>query len=63
MTDARIVIVVPAYNEELVIGKVITHLREHCAHGVVVDDGSLDNTGAEATKAGAVVLTHLINRG
>ena len=30
---------------------------------VVVDDGSLDNTAAEATRAGAVVLRHKVNLG
>ena len=29
----------------------------------MVDDGSVDATGAEARDAGAVVLTHVINRG
>jgi glycosyltransferase involved in cell wall biosynthesis len=61
--EATVYVVVPAYNEELVIGNVIRGLKARCAHVVVVDDASRDKTGAEATQAGAVVLTHLINRG
>ncbi len=63
MREAPVYVVVPAYNEELVIRNVIRGLKARCAHVVVVDDGSRDKTSAEATKAGAIVLTHLINRG
>lgn len=59
-----IFIVLPAYNEEKKIGRVIRDLFQHgFANVVVVDDGSNDATASEATAAGAVVLHHLINRG
>ena len=57
-------VVVPAYNEEKQIGRVISGLFEHGLKNiVVVDDGSTDNTSGAAKSAGAIVLTHEINRG
>ena len=56
-------VVIPAYREEGRIGKVVEGVRKHAEHVVVVDDGSPDNTAAEAEKAGATVLRHAVNRG
>jgi len=57
-------IIIPAYNEEKTIGRVISGLFENgYNHVVVVDDGSTDGTAKEAERAGAVVLRHIINRG
>lgn len=57
-------IVVPAYNEEDHINKVIEDLNTNGYHNiVVVDDGSKDATQTVAAKAGATVLSHIINRG
>jgi len=57
-------IVLPAFNEENKIGRVIRGLFEHGYNNiVVVNDGSSDNTATEAESAGAVVLNHAINRG
>ncbi|MFA5771059.1 MAG: glycosyltransferase family 2 protein [Patescibacteria group bacterium] len=59
-----IFIVLPAYNEEQKIGRVIRDLFEHgFSNVVVVDDGSSDSTISESTAAGAIVLSHVINRG
>ncbi len=59
-----IFIVIPAYNEEQRIGRVIRDLFEHgFSNVVVVDDGSSDNTVKEVVDAGAVVINHLVNRG
>lgn len=57
-------VVVPAYNEQNSIGRVIRGLFE-CGwkRVVVVDDGSQDFTVTEAKNAGAVVLVHEVNRG
>jgi polyprenyl-phospho-N-acetylgalactosaminyl synthase len=56
-------VVVAAYNEAAVIGRVVSELIG-CGHRVVVvDDGSTDATGALALAAGAAVLTHPINLG
>lgn len=57
-------VIVPAYNEEKKIGRVLSGLFSHGQKNVVVvDDGSTDNTAQVAANAGAVVLKHEINRG
>ncbi len=56
-------VVVPAYNEGSVLFDVITRLRIDFDHVVCVDDGSRDDTGAQALRAGAAVVTHPVNLG
>lgn len=57
-------IIVPAYNEEKNIGRVVRGLFEHGWRDVVVvDDGSTDATAAAARAAGAMVVSHPVNRG
>jgi glycosyltransferase involved in cell wall biosynthesis len=55
-------IVIPAFNEADSIAAVVKAVS---AYGtpIVVDDGSSDDTGALATKAGAVVVRQEVNRG
>lgn len=63
MTE-RVAVVVPAYNEEQMIGNVLRDLRNRGFETlIVVDDGSTDRTGAIARGLGAVVVRHVINRG
>lgn len=59
----KVVAVIPAYREEGRIGAVVKAVAPFVAAVVVVDDGSGDGTGAAARAAGAVVLTHTLNRG
>jgi glycosyltransferase involved in cell wall biosynthesis len=56
-------IVVPAFNEAAVIGEVIADVRWVFDHVVVVDDGSGDDTGAIAHRAGAHLVRHPVNLG
>ncbi len=57
-------VVVPAFNEEKTIAKVITDLRANDLKNIlVVDDGSTDKTGMIAKKLGVVVIQHLKNCG
>lgn len=56
-------LVVPLYNEGEVIRQVVTDARRTFPRIVCVDDGSVDDSGAEAAAAGAVVVTHPINLG
>ena len=57
-------IIIPAYNEGVVIKKTIQDLQNAgYLNIVVVDDCSTDNTFAQAQEAGVMVLRHLINRG
>ena len=55
--------VIPAYNEENSIGKIVRKTRSYLDNIIVVDDGSKDNTKESAEKEGAVVLRHMINLG
>jgi glycosyltransferase involved in cell wall biosynthesis len=63
MDCAALWVVVPAYNEGLVIGAVVGELRAAGRNVVVVDDCSSDGTGAAAAAAGARVLRHPVNLG
>jgi glycosyltransferase involved in cell wall biosynthesis len=60
----KVVIIIPAYNEEKNIKSIINACQLlGYSHIVVVDDGSTDNTAAIAREAGAVVVSHILNRG
>jgi len=48
--------VLPAYNEELVIGSVILRTKQYVDRVIVVDDGSSDRTSEVAKLAGAEVI-------
>jgi len=57
------VVIIPAYNEGKTIFEVITKTKQFAKDIIVVDDGSQDNTAAEATRAGAAVVKHKVNLG
>lgn len=70
----KVVVIIPAYNEEKTVGQVVKNVLESCRKAgnpafagnpicLVVDDGSIDKTAQVAREAGAVVLSHPINRG
>src|SRR4030042_1463310 len=59
----RIVIVVPAYNEERFIGSVVLKILQFPVTVIVVDDGSSDNTAFIAEAAGAIAIRHNQNMG
>lgn len=69
MNDAarELTLLIPAFNEEATIGRVVGEVRRHCGeilHEVlVVDDGSSDATAARAEESGARVIRHDENRG
>lgn len=48
--------VIPAYNEELTIGSVITKTKKYIEKVIVVDDGSSDATACIAEASGAIVI-------
>lgn len=62
MDRSRVAIVIPALNEESSIGAVVSNC---CSYGlpIVVDDGSVDRTGAVSRAAGAEVVRHPTNKG
>jgi glycosyltransferase involved in cell wall biosynthesis len=60
----RTLLIIPAFNEAGSIAGVIFAVRQHFRGDVVViDDGSEDDTGELAKRAGAVVLRHACNLG
>ena len=66
----KLIIIIPAFNEEKVIGIVLLRLKKvlNSFKGldcriVVVNDSSTDKTAQEAEKQKVVVLSHPINRG
>ena len=54
---------IPAYNEESHIESLVKSAKNHVDSVVVCDDGSTDNTANIAKNAGAVVISHKINKG
>jgi glycosyltransferase involved in cell wall biosynthesis len=64
MIDKRVVVVIPAYNEERTITGVIRGLhRQGLTSLIVIDDGSSDHTAELAFQEGAILLRHVLNRG
>ncbi len=63
--NSKVLVIIPAYNEEKSIKRVIKEVQENVPGGemVVIDDGSTDATSRIARQAGAVVLSHPINLG
>ena len=62
--DTRVVIVIPAYNEEQSITAVIRGLKQQgFARLIIVDDGSSDRTSELARQEGIILLRHIVNRG
>ena len=58
-------IVIPAYNEEAIIGQTVARIHSLYPdfETIVVDDGSTDNTAHKAREAGAKVFQHPYNIG
>src|SRR3989338_10186296 len=56
-------VIIPAYNEQELIGKVIKGAKEYSNNIIVVDDGSKDNTYENAKSSRVIVLKHTVNLG
>lgn len=65
MGPRKLLVIIPAFNEEKVIADTIKGVIDNVkvVKILVVNDGSNDKTGYEAKKAGAIVVSHPINRG
>ena len=60
----KVIIIIPAYNEEKSIGNVIDQCRKHFfGQIVVINDGSTDGTKHIARKQGVKVISHTKNCG
>ena len=63
MSRLKITAVIPAFNEQETISKVIEGVKEYADEVIVVDDGSGDDTARIARSCGAVVISHDRNQG
>lgn len=59
----KIVVVIPAYNEEKTIGRVLNNIPDFVDNIIVVNDGSTDKTAEVAKEMGSIVLNHRKNIG
>ncbi|MDI7260205.1 MAG: glycosyltransferase family 2 protein [Thermodesulfobacteriota bacterium] len=63
--EQNILVIIPAYNEEGSVGKVVEDINTHFpqADSLVVNDGSTDQTLERARASGATVLNLPYNLG
>ncbi len=64
----KLIVIIPAYNEELTIREILSRMPNLTKEGVklipvVIDDGSTDRTAEFARGSGAVVISHGTNQG
>ena len=63
MTNPKVVVAMPAYNEETYIGTMVLKARKYADRVIVVDDGSTDGTAEISGLAGAYIIRHPENKG
>lgn len=66
--SAKLIVIIPAYNEAGTIGRVIQKIPKNIENIneiriLVVDDGSTDDTAKIAKETGAIVISHASNEG
>uniref|UniRef100_A0A7C3J4F0 Glycosyltransferase n=1 Tax=Candidatus Methanomethylicus mesodigestus TaxID=1867258 RepID=A0A7C3J4F0_9CREN len=61
--NRKVVVGIPALNEERTIATVILKAKPHCDQIIVCDDGSSDMTAAISEALGATVIKHPYNKG
>ena len=63
MTTPRLCVIIPAYNADQTIGPIVRQIKELGYQTLVINDGSVDHTASVAMEAGAIVMSHVTNRG
>jgi glycosyltransferase involved in cell wall biosynthesis len=63
LLQRMITAIIPAYNEEKRIGKVVREAKRCVDEVLVIDDNSTDRTAHVATRAGAKVITNANRKG
>ena len=59
----KVCVLLPSYNEEKHIDRLIKRIKNYVTDVIVVDDGSSDRTGEIASMEGAFVIRHNTNKG
>lgn len=59
----RTLAAIPAWNQEMRVASVVLLARNYVDTVLVVNDGSADRTAVVAERAGAVVVSHVANKG
>lgn len=62
-STGRVVVFIPAYNEERFIGSVVIKATNYADDVIIFDDGSRNKTADVALLAGALVVKHETNQG
>jgi glycosyltransferase involved in cell wall biosynthesis len=63
VNNPKIIVAIPAYNEEIAIGSVVARCKQFVDTVFVIDDGSTDHTVEVAKLVGAEVVQHKVNGG
>jgi len=63
MDKQKIIIIIPALNEEQTIARVINGIKRYADEIIVVNDASQDKTAIIAQQEGALVISHKKNQG
>lgn len=59
----KIIVVIPAFNEETTIRDIVSRALNHCSQVIVVNDGSSDNTAERVGDLPITIVNHTTNCG
>ncbi|MCL0098637.1 glycosyltransferase [Dehalococcoidia bacterium] len=62
-TRPKVLAAIPCFNTEPFIADVVSNAKKYVDQVIVIDDGSHDDTAEAARTAGALVISHEVNRG
>ncbi|MCL0070685.1 glycosyltransferase family 2 protein [Dehalococcoidia bacterium] len=62
-TRPKVLAAIPCFNTEPFIADVVSNAKKYVDQVVVINDGSHDGTAEAARTAGALVISHEVNRG
>jgi glycosyltransferase involved in cell wall biosynthesis len=58
-----VAVIIPVYNEEIIISKVVQEVLDVFPNVICVDDGSIDKSSTKIVESGAQLVKHSINLG